>query len=232
MAGKTVADAVSKFGASVKPKLANPAISGEPEDQLRGPLETLVRDLAEVGGLPANSVRLVGETPDADQDASGFCGDRQQGSRRLHRSQGAGQGRRPAQVQRSARQGAMGQAQVAAEPDLHRRQCVQPLARRQACKARSSISRAMSRRPGAKLAAPPTLLPLISDFLQWKPISAEERKAARADQRAPVPASARRGGRADGARQSRPHRARAGLAQAPVSSSGRRRSSPTATRRR
>ena len=42
MTGKTVADAVSKFSASVKPKLANVAISGAPEDQLRGPLDALM----------------------------------------------------------------------------------------------------------------------------------------------------------------------------------------------
>jgi hypothetical protein len=62
LAGKTVATAVSNFGASAKSKLASVAISGAPEDQLRGPLDALVRDLAEIGGLPAGSVHLVGET--------------------------------------------------------------------------------------------------------------------------------------------------------------------------
>ncbi len=59
---KTVAAAVSAFGASTRSKLSNAAVSGEPEDQLRGPLEDLVRDLAEVGGLPTGAVHLVGET--------------------------------------------------------------------------------------------------------------------------------------------------------------------------
>jgi hypothetical protein len=59
---KTVTEAVSAFGASAKSKLANIAITGAPEDQLRGPLETLVRDLAEIGGLPPGAVHLVGET--------------------------------------------------------------------------------------------------------------------------------------------------------------------------
>jgi hypothetical protein len=62
LAGKTVADAVSAYGASVKPKLANIAISGAPEDQLRGPLESLIKDLAEIGGLSAGAIELVGET--------------------------------------------------------------------------------------------------------------------------------------------------------------------------
>ena len=61
MAGKTVETAVSHYGASVKPKLTSAAIEGAPEDQLRGPLDTLIQDLAEVGGLP-KSVHLVGET--------------------------------------------------------------------------------------------------------------------------------------------------------------------------
>lgn len=34
--------AVGKFGADAKAKLANPAATGQPEDQLRGPLETLI----------------------------------------------------------------------------------------------------------------------------------------------------------------------------------------------
>ena len=63
---KKVAAAVSAFGASAKSKLANPAAIGSPEDQLRGPLETLVRDLAETSGPPAGSVHLVGETSLAD----------------------------------------------------------------------------------------------------------------------------------------------------------------------
>jgi len=62
LAAKTLADAVSAYGASAKAKLANIAISGAPEDQLRGPLEALIRDLATIDGMPANSVQLVGET--------------------------------------------------------------------------------------------------------------------------------------------------------------------------
>ena len=62
MSGKAVAEAVSQYGASIKPKLSNVAIEGAPEDQLRGPLEALIHDLAAIGGLPANSVHLIGET--------------------------------------------------------------------------------------------------------------------------------------------------------------------------
>jgi hypothetical protein len=51
LAVKTVASAVSSFGASAKAKLSNVAITGAPEDQLRGPLEALLHDLADIGGL-------------------------------------------------------------------------------------------------------------------------------------------------------------------------------------
>lgn len=62
MPGKTIAAAVSSYGASATAKLANIAIEGAPEDQLRGPLDTLLRDIAEIAGLPAHTVHLVGET--------------------------------------------------------------------------------------------------------------------------------------------------------------------------
>lgn len=63
---KSIQEAVSAYGASLKPKLANPAIGGQPEDQLRGPLEVLIKSLAEVGGFAAGAVHLVGETSLAD----------------------------------------------------------------------------------------------------------------------------------------------------------------------
>jgi hypothetical protein len=59
---KTIASAVSDFGATAKAKLSNPAISGAPEDQLRGPLEALLHDLAEIGGFATKAVSFVGET--------------------------------------------------------------------------------------------------------------------------------------------------------------------------
>ncbi len=62
MAGKTFEDAISAYGASVKAKLTNVAISGAPEDQLRGPFEILIRELAAVEGMSPNGVELVGET--------------------------------------------------------------------------------------------------------------------------------------------------------------------------
>src|SRR2546430_5230520 len=64
MPKKSLAEAITAFGTNAKSKLANPAISGSPEDQLRNPLELLFKDLAEIAGL--SSVHLVGETTQAD----------------------------------------------------------------------------------------------------------------------------------------------------------------------
>ena len=58
--------AISAFGTRTKAKLSNRAASGSPEDQLRAPLESLVRDLALLAGLPAGAVSLVGESRVSD----------------------------------------------------------------------------------------------------------------------------------------------------------------------
>ncbi|MEQ1944017.1 type ISP restriction/modification enzyme [Mesorhizobium sp. VNQ89] len=58
----TLASAISAYGASLKSKLSNPAIGGQPEDQLRGPLEILLRELAVVAGFKPGSMTLIGET--------------------------------------------------------------------------------------------------------------------------------------------------------------------------
>ena len=58
--------AVAAFGLNAKAKLANPAAKGEPEDQLRAPLEHLVVDLAECCGFPRSAVAAVGESSLSD----------------------------------------------------------------------------------------------------------------------------------------------------------------------
>ena len=47
----TLRSAVSTFGAGAQKKLANLGAAGEPEDQLRAPLEHLMLDLAELCGV-------------------------------------------------------------------------------------------------------------------------------------------------------------------------------------
>lgn len=60
-----LAQAISAFGDAAKEKLANTGATGNPEDQLRAPLETLMPQLALAAGL-ADAVVLVGETPHAE----------------------------------------------------------------------------------------------------------------------------------------------------------------------
>lgn len=61
MQKKTLAEAVSQFGGNVLAKLKDPAATGEPEDQLRGPLENLIADLNAVIGPAADGVKVIGE---------------------------------------------------------------------------------------------------------------------------------------------------------------------------
>ncbi len=55
-------DAIARFGTSARAKLANPGATGEPEDQLRAPLEALFADLAELCGLKREWLAAVGES--------------------------------------------------------------------------------------------------------------------------------------------------------------------------
>jgi hypothetical protein len=54
--------AISSFGAEARAKLVNLGAIGEPEDQLRAPLERLLVDLGELCGLPRKAIVTVGES--------------------------------------------------------------------------------------------------------------------------------------------------------------------------
>ncbi len=56
-----LAEAVSRFGASLKAKLSGKGAAGAPEDQLRAPLEALVTDLAAIALFKPGDVVAVGE---------------------------------------------------------------------------------------------------------------------------------------------------------------------------
>jgi hypothetical protein len=62
----TLDSAIGTFGAKAKEKLANPSVSGQPEDQLRAPFEQLVADLAELCNLKKAAVSSVGESSVSD----------------------------------------------------------------------------------------------------------------------------------------------------------------------
>ena len=58
----TLVEAIAKFGRAAKAKLSNPSVTGEPEDQLRGPFEQLVGAMAALCGFAPHAVVTVGET--------------------------------------------------------------------------------------------------------------------------------------------------------------------------
>jgi hypothetical protein len=170
LAGKTIAVAVSKYGASVKPKLASIAIDGAPEDQLRGPLDSLVQDLAEVVGLPFGSVHLIGETtlaelktrPDfavtvgnalvgfVEVKAPGKGADPRQFDDAHDKEQWIKLKSLPNLVYTDGNAFSLWRDGKLASPIIHLDGDVKT--------------------SGAKLAAPATLVALISDFLRWAPI--------------------------------------------------------------
>lgn len=58
----SVASAIASYGAKAKNKLANPSVTGQPEDQLRAPLEQLLVEFAELSHLRSADVAAVGES--------------------------------------------------------------------------------------------------------------------------------------------------------------------------
>ena len=62
----TLSSAIAAFGAKAKEKLANPAASGQPEDQLRTPFEQLLGELSEISNFGKAAVSAVGESPVSD----------------------------------------------------------------------------------------------------------------------------------------------------------------------
>lgn len=58
----TFEGAVSAFGLAARAKLSNVAVTGEPEDQLRAPLEKFLRDLAHLIGFDPDAIVAVGES--------------------------------------------------------------------------------------------------------------------------------------------------------------------------
>ena len=58
---KTLENAVARFGADVLAKLNDRSATGEPEDQLRGPLENLIADVNALIGKAGEGIKAIGE---------------------------------------------------------------------------------------------------------------------------------------------------------------------------
>jgi hypothetical protein len=66
MVTATLEDAVSAFGRAAGARLSSAAATGEPEDQIRGPFEGLLQQLAALCGFQSGRVVAVGETSIAE----------------------------------------------------------------------------------------------------------------------------------------------------------------------
>lgn len=63
---KSIETAISKFAAQAHRKLTAIGAKGEPEDQIRAPLEQLVADVADLRGIGSKNVVMIGESSIAD----------------------------------------------------------------------------------------------------------------------------------------------------------------------
>jgi hypothetical protein len=171
LASKTVAAAVSTFGANTKSKLASVAIVGAPEDQLRGPLEILLHDLAEIAGFPSGAVHLVGETtlshlktrPDyAVTVRNALVG--------FIEVKAPGKGADPRQFQKNTHDADQWDKLKSLPNLIYTDGNSFSLWRDGKLEDKIVQLDGNIESSGAQLSAPGTLLPLIASFLQWNPI--------------------------------------------------------------
>jgi len=173
--GDQVAAAVATFGAAVKAKLTNAAAVGQPEDQLRAPLEDLFRALSVAAGKPPGAVVLVGESSLADlktrPDYSVTMG---AGAARALigfievKAPGKGADPRKFQGEHDKTQW----AKLKALPNLLYTDGASFALWRDGVLVGTVIHLDGDiDTAGAKLAAPTSLLPLVADFLDWQPIA-------------------------------------------------------------
>jgi len=164
-----LSEVVAAFGAATKAKLSNPAAVGAPEDQLRAPLEALMTDLAVLTGLPPGAVVPVGESSLADlktrpdyavtlsRTLVGFVEVKSPGK-------GADPGNFTEQHDQEQWQ------KLRTLPNLIYTDGQSfSLWRNGAPVGQVVVLEGDIRTAGKKLKAPPSLLSLYSDFLQWEP---------------------------------------------------------------
>jgi hypothetical protein len=174
---KTVASAVSRFGASLKSKLTSVAISGAPEDQLRSPLETLIRDLAEIGGLSSKLVNVIGETTLAHlQTRPDFAVTVSNALVGFIEVKAPGKGADPRKFSDPHDKGQWDK--LKSLPNLiYTDGNSFSLWRDGKLEGAVVHLDGNVESAGAKLAAPATFLPLVESFLQWSPIPPKSAKA-------------------------------------------------------
>jgi hypothetical protein len=164
----TLRSAVSMFGASAKAKFANPAATGEPEEQLRTPLEHLFKDLAELCGFPRDAVEAVGETSLADlKTRPDFALTARNTLVGFVEVKAPGKGADPRRYRDRHDKAQFDKLRSLPNLSLWRSGALQGEVVRLA----GDVERA-----GAALDAPPGLLRLFEDFLRWQPTPPRDAK--------------------------------------------------------
>lgn len=167
---EAVAKAVSAFGAAAKGKLADQAVTGQPEDQLRAPLEALFAALAEALGQSPGMTVLVGESSLADlktrPDYSVAVNKALTGFIEV---KAPGKGADPRKF-KDAHDKAQWDKLKALPNLIYTDGNAFSLWRDGAIVGGVVHLEGDIESSGGKLAAPTTLLPLISEFLSWNPI--------------------------------------------------------------
>ncbi len=174
---KTFADAISEFGAALKSKLSNPAIVGSPEDQLRGPLENLFAEIAILIGPSAKPLHLVGETTKSDlkirPDYAVTVKNALAGFIEL---KAPGKGADPRKF-KDEHDKAQWEKLKSLPNLLYTDGNAFSLWRDGKLEGAIVLLDGDVETAGAKLKAPDTLLPLLSNFIQWNPIPPKSAKA-------------------------------------------------------
>ncbi len=169
MTSDQVLTAISAFGAEAKSKLNNPAATGEPEDQLRGPLEVLLKALAGIESPLADKLAMVGESSIAELKsrpdyavtvANALVG--------FIEVKAPGKGSDPRRFKDKHDKGQW--EKLRSLPNLLYTDGESFGLWRNGEHAGLVRLEGDIQTAGAKLSAPPALLPLIREFLGWKPI--------------------------------------------------------------
>jgi type ISP restriction-modification system protein/N-6 DNA methylase len=174
---KTFDAIIAAFGDAAKAKLAAIAISGQPEDQLRGPVERLLRDLAELDGLPPKAVQLIGETVlEHLKSRPDFAVTRQNALVGFVEIKAPGKGADPRKFPKGSHDAAQWEKLKSLPNILYTDGNSFALWRDGKLEGAIAALEGNIEKSGAKLKAPETLLALVSNFLSWNPIPPKSAK--------------------------------------------------------
>ena len=170
-ATKQLSDAISRFGNLTKSKLSGVGASGSPEDQLRAPLESLIGDIAQILLFKAGAVVPVGKsTLSALKTRPDYAVNVQNALVGFIEVKAPGKGADPRKFKDDHDREQW--AKLKSLPNLVYTDGNAFSLWRDG-KLHGEIVRLEGdvETSGAKLAAPPSLQPLFSDFLRWKPVA-------------------------------------------------------------